>query len=163
MNDEEAKNAGLSLEVHTLSNHLQSLREQVQIILNQLPQMRDDYSKLFASVNSHKEEVKASIAEGDKLRALVAIIREEFARNLTSCHDALIKLIEDKFKHVVGLQEAHKDIQEAIEKIALKMEEVALDSKNAMLKSTNNDIIVQLNKKKLENIQLVLKNHELNK
>ena len=157
------KEASLSFDLNTLSHHVQSLREQVQLILNQLPGLRNDYSKLQAYVSTYKEEVKGPVVEIEKLKGLVSIIREEFARNLTSLHDALIKIIEEKFKYLLCVDEAHKELKEALEKLALQIEGISLDSRNALVRSNNNDIHIQLNKKKLENLQLLMKNHELNK
>jgi len=157
------KEASLALTVNTLSNNVQSLREQIQLILNQLPVMKSDYAKLLASVNSYKEDVKGPVIEVEKLKALVAVIREEVARNLTTLHDALIKIIDDKYKHLLSVDVAHKELKDSLEKLALQIEGISLDSRNALVRSNNNDIHIQLNKKKLENLQLLMKNHELNK
>lgn len=153
----------LNLQVSTLSSQASNLLSLVQAIQTEIPKLKADLAKLASSLESHKEEVKRVLGENSKLASLVATIREEFARNLTSSHQSLLNAVETKSKALIAVIEDHEATKARLNSLHLKMDDVSLDAKNAVLKANNNDILVQLNRKKLENIQLMVKNQELNK
>lgn len=153
----------LSLQVSTIASQLQNLRDLLQGVLNELPRLRADIVLVNAAILAHKEEVKAALVEVSKLKSLVSVVREEFARNLCTASSSLIKLIEEKVKILPDLMQKHHSHQSILDKFERTIESVALDSKNAMLKTNNVEVVTMLNRKKLDNIQLILKQRELQK
>lgn len=131
--------------------------------VEEISKLKADLTKFLLDFQNHKEDVKNLFEEYLQIKSLLATIREEFARNLTSTHSSLLKIIEDKVKILPDLLKSHKIHQSILDEFSQKIESISLDSRNAVLRANNNEIVTQINRKKIENIQLILKNYELNK
>jgi hypothetical protein len=95
-----------------------------------------------------------------KLKALIAEIREEFARNLTSQDKAQRQVIDERHSQTLSLGACYQGLEKKMEDLVAKYEEMLLDVKNAVLKANLSEIHTNLNKKKIENLQLILKSYE---
>lgn len=157
MSDHESRLSELSLTVSTLKGYWDNDRSLLQKLLQDLPRMKEDLAALGNILSNHQVEVKALAQEFAKLKSLVATIREEFSRNLTIESHSLLKNIEEKHNSIARLSSEHAS---KIEKFESLIEEISLDSKNAVLKANNADMMVMINKKKLENVQLMMKNNQ---
>jgi len=155
--------ADLKLKVDTLSSQQQNLHGLIQALHIEFPKIKADIAKYVGLLESHKEAVRLAIEDFVKLKSLVATIREEFVRNLTTAHKSLLDVIEVKFKAVVHLIDDQEEIRANVTALMAKIEEISIDAQNAVLKAGNNDIQVQLHRKKLDNIRLMLENQELRK
>lgn len=153
----------LSLDVHTLSTHMDNQRNVIQTLQQELTRIRLDLASQTTAINNHKEEVKLALLELNKLKNLVATVREEVARNLTLLHKTLASDIDTKYKSFLDLLDEHLNLKSDLDNFKTKVDEIALDAKNAVLKANNSDVHTQLNRKKIENIQLRLQQQELTK
>ena len=161
--DDARRLADVFLQVHTLSSQHDNAREQIQSIHRDIPKLRYEFAKIEHSFSEIKSSLEAYKSEVDKLKALVAVVREEMARNLNAHQKEMSSKSEQKDSVLKELIFEIESIKKKIERADLKIEDVAMDSRNAILKSVNSDILVQLYRKKLDNIQLMLKNQELSK
>jgi len=164
-----------------LKRDVEASKEEVknfkQSVLAQIEAYRVQMTNLLNEIKSLKEEVAGLIDvnadllsdKKDTLDALKALHEktDEISRvielKINSSVFSLKKEIADK---IADIQIPDiKDLAAAsrVAKIESQLEGISLDAKNAMLKSGNVDMQNQLNVKKLENIQLLLKQHELMK
>ena len=106
----------------------------------------DDYkNELSLSIDHTKNYLNKEISE------LKYKISEEISRNRS--------LMEEKFSLLPDFSQFVK--AHSFDKLAENIEILMLDSKNAMLKASNVDIQNQIQAKKIENLQLQLRNNEI--
>lgn len=163
MSDVENKIPEMSLLLSTLSSQFDNMRAQLQGVLSDIPRLRAEFAVVTKKFEDSCAEVKSAVTELNKMKVLVSSVREEFARNLTTAHQSLLKIIEIKSDAVIALISDHEETKQKMDKMSLQIQDSSLDAKNAFLKASNGDIHIQLHRKKLDNIQLMLKNQELSK
>ena len=146
----------MMLELRTLASHVSNDRVNLQQLQATFPRLQASMETLISLNRTHKSEVDNAIEEVRKLKALVAEIREEFARNLTSQDKAQKQIIDERHSRSLALEGYCYSLEKKVEALEAKYEEMLLDVKNAVMKANLSDIHTQLNKKKIENIQLSL-------
>ncbi len=149
--------AELKLQVSTLANHQQNMRELLQAALTEIARLKGELALTNQSLANHKTDVRNAVDEFAKLKNLVATIREETARNLTTLHQAILNFVDDKVKGIPNLVKKIENMSASLIKYDHDLEAISLDSRNSMLKTNNLEVLVNLNRKKLENIQLTQK------
>jgi hypothetical protein len=155
MIDYEAKFAELALELATLRGHSDGNVGLIQKLLNDLPKLKTEIEALKQRMSNHQCAVADVKNQNDKTNSLVANIREEFSRNLTTEVQNLVRNIEDKHTIIAATT---ADNNYKVQGFESRLEDIALDAKNAVLKANNAEMVTTLNKKKVENVHLMVKN-----
>jgi hypothetical protein len=157
MSDFELRLSEVALKVSTYAGYSDNDRCLIQKLLADVRQLRTDFDAVKQNFSNHVAEMKKSSEIVADLKKLVCTIREEFARNLNTTHTNIAQTVENKSKVIPDLVSALQDLNARMIKYDHDLEAVALDSRNSMLKTNNIEVVTMLNRKKLENIQLMLK------
>jgi hypothetical protein len=148
----------------TASKHALSSATEIQ----KLTSCVDEAKSAVVSLQSQKDK---DAKERQEISAAVKNLNENVGSCLTNvttnaeATDAKIGFLKrelfDKIGNIPVLTIKEAIPESRITKIESQLEMIALDAKNAFLKSGNVDMQTQLHSKKIENIQLLLKQHEL--
>ena len=160
MSSVEDRLSEVCLQVSTLKGHWDNGLSLVQKLLQDVPKIKADLDVLRNQFSNHKVELATFFVDVERLKGLVATIREEFSRNLTIESQSLLRNIEDKHANIARIANEHSS---KIERFESLIEEIAVDSKNAVLKANNAEMVTVLNKKKIENACLLVQNQQLQK
>lgn len=160
MSDLESRVADASLELSTLRSQCENGLALIQKLSQEIVYIKTEASLLSQKFSNHQYDLKCALEEFRRLKELVATIREEFSRNLSTETKSLLDNLENKHKTIAALSKEHS---ETIKKFEGLFEEISLDSKNALLKAANAEMLTDLNRKKVENVQLMVKNQQLQK
>lgn len=140
-----------------------SLKSALKSFLDDINGLKSQFSS-FSDVKDRLEGIKTEYSS----------LLKKVSDSSMSSQNALGKIMDDKYQDLkkdfsdklssIKIPETKGFADEArVAKIESQLDSIALDAKNAYLKSNNVDMQNQLNAKKLENIQLLLKQHELMK
>lgn len=160
MSDLESRFASTSLDVSTLKSQWDNILIVLQKLNQEIVLLKAELSVMGHKFSNHQYDLKSAIEDFRKLKDLVATIREEFSRNLTTEKKALFDNIEKKHEAIAKVSEDHSAM---IKRFEALFEEIALNSKNALLKAANAEMLVDLNRKKVENVRLMVQNQQLQK
>ena len=160
MSDIESRLSDVALQVSTLKGHWDNGLSLLMKVMQDVPRLKTEIENLKNQLASHKSEVAKGTEEVSKLKYLVATVREEFSRNLTTVSEGLVKSVD--LKHGVVLQKLTQNSGK-IDHFESLIEEIAMNSKNACLKADNADMQTMLNKKKVEAVHLLVQNQQLKK
>ena len=160
MSDLDYKVADLALQLHTLKGYWDNGVGVIQRVNQEIALLKQDIASLNSKLSNHQSDLKQGMHEVTKLKALVAVIREEFARNLTTESHSLLKNIEDKHGLVFKMISEH---EAKISKFEALLEQIVVDAKNAVLKANAAEMVTMLNKKKVEQACLLVQNQQLQK
>jgi chromosome segregation ATPase len=145
------------------STQIENSKTNIQKFLSEISNLKSDLVKAleFKTVyESDRSEFKVSL---QKIQELIVAYRANASAAIDSQLGALKKEFTEKINSI-HIPEVKESVPESrVAKIESQLEGIALDAKNAFLKSSNVDMQSQLNSKKIENIQLLLKQHELTK
>lgn len=159
-NDLPSKVADLALQLSTQIGYWDNALTLIEKLKQEVALLKQDVALIKNRFVNHQTDLSETCQEFSKLKDLVATIREEFARILTIETKAIIENIENRYKEISSLSALNSKM---ISKFESLFEEIALDSKNALLKASNAEMLVMLNKKKVENVQLQVQNQQLKK
>lgn len=181
-NVEKIAQIGLQLTSLTaLKSGLDALQEDVRLFkqsaISQIENSKSYVQKFLSEVSNLKSDLVRTLEfkgvyETDKQEIAQSFIK--ISEGLVANRNNAINLISERIEFMkkefvdkiaaIPIPEFKEPIPESrIAKIESQLEMIALDAKNAFLKSGNVDMQSQLHQKKIENIQLLLKQHELNK
>jgi len=160
MNDLESKLADLAMQLHTLKSHWDNGLGLIQRLHQEISLLKQDLGSLSGKLSNHQSDLKEALHDHSRLKSLVATIREEFSRNLTTEAQSLLKNIENKHGLISGLVSEH---DAKIVSFESALEEIVIDAKNAVLKANNAEMLTMLNKKKVEQACLLVQNQQLQK
>ena len=160
MNDLESKLADLALQLHTLKSHWDNGLGLIQRLHQEIALLKQDLAGMGSKLSNHQADLKETLHDHAKLKLLVAAIREEFSRNLTTEAQSLLKNIENKHGKISGLVSEH---DAKINSFEAALEEIVIDAKNAVLKANNAEMLTMLNKKKVEQACLLAQSAQLQK
>ncbi len=168
---------GLSSLKRDLDSHKEDLESFKQSTSSQIDNVRSVVQKFFNETSALKSDVSRvtdfkATYEADRT-AMTAAMKKAFDSVVSSTKEDSSAIASK----IVSLQQEWGDKLSAIKvpdiknvassdrvaKIESQIESIALDAKNAFLKAGNVDMQTQLHNKKIENIQLLLKQHELTK
>ncbi len=99
----------------------------------------------------------------DFIKTSISTNREELSKTFRSFLDSEVNRLEQKISKIKVPSIDHLAEKSQVEGLIHQIQGASLDAKNAFIKSGNVDIQNQLNSKKLETIQLTLKQIELSK
>ena len=126
-----------------------------------------DFSFKVSCIEKELLDLRKRIEESKNEWTISAgIDKNYFNKEIAQLKDRLIEdslrnksFIEEKFSHLPDFSEFVN--HSSFEKLSQNIESLMLDSKNAILKASNVDIQNQIHSKKIENLQLQLRNNEI--
>lgn len=158
--DLESKVADLALQLSTLKGYWDNGLGAIQRINQEISELKRSLASVESKFSNHQYDLKDALNEFAKLKSLVATIREEFSRNLTTEAHSLLRNIENKHESISYIVSEHNAKITRFESV---LDEIAIDAKNASLKANNAEMMTMLNKKKVEQACLLVQNQQLQK
>jgi len=153
--------ADLTLQFRTLASQFTNAVGLIEQLKGDISQYKSLISTYRTLMNGHCQEAKRIYEENKKLADLVVSIREEFSRNLTTSHKEFMSSLESVRKSVQDCLSNHMDVKSILDATISKIETVALEAKNAVMKASQNDIIINLHHQKFDSIFTKINNLEL--
>ena len=164
-----------------LKSGLDALQEDVRLFKQSATSQIENSKSYVQKFLSEISNLKSDLVRALEFKGVYETDKQEIAQSFIKISEGLvanrnnaINLISERIESIkkefvdkiaaIPIPEFKESIPESrIAKIESQLEMIALDAKNAFLKSGNVDMQSQLHQKKIENIQLLLKQHELNK
>jgi len=166
----------ISLNKHDFDRHVKAQNDrfsELQAIFEdakkQISRLQSEKDQVEGVVSSHKNLHKAheeklsclesSLAKQNSIQsAKISEVQQLVENKVQGCFQKTQKIIEETKAEMIG---SPSSLEGAKKELLEKFESVALDASNALLRAKNSDQKISLMDRKIENIQLLLKKHEL--
>jgi chromosome segregation ATPase len=147
----------------TASKQASNAASEIQKIAARIHELVSAISSLQAFKDQYAKDKQEISSAQKKLSDDIVLSRQNATDHIVTQCQSLTNNMSEKIAAIKIPDIKNVFPESRIAKIEAQLESIALDAKNAFLKSSNVDMQSQLHSKKIENIQLLLKQHELTK
>lgn len=166
-----AKNESLISVKNGMMEAVNSIKPKIEYLFSSMESSANTAFVLQSSIDKLSEAGQALLSQlisvQNELTGLkkdcnfdFALLRSQIQKSIDSVKDQVVTYMDNTKIEMIGSPSSMDSVKKSI---ASQMESIALDGSNAVLKSANNEQMIKLLEKKVENLSILMKKNEFNK
>lgn len=146
------------------SSLIESFFQRFQDLSKQFDPIHQKIDHLSNFFDGRVKAINELIESKPKIQDFISTSRKIIVEEINSLENKIFEKVKENLSSLINKLKTYGDTAESVRsEISRQMDLISLDSKNAIIKSGNTSQQIQILEKKLENVLLLIKKHELDK